>query len=1033
MSTEVYLRDDPGMRGHLTGRVRERPDGNAWFVRWNDGSSGWKPEYELVFIDDDQDDDDVFALLKRKEFGRLNDLRRNITYIQLSGRLANVVYSMDTTNTDFYAYQYKPVLTFLESPSGGILIADEVGLGKTIEAGLIWTELRARFDARRLVVVCPAMLREKWCDELNARFGVDAIQMNAAELLKELKKDRHEVPQGKGYVCSIQGLRPPSGWKNVEKSKSASAELARFLEELVQHEPVIDLLIIDEAHYLRNPETQSAVLGRLMREVSEYTVLLSATPINNKSDDLFSLLKLVDPDTFSNDSVFPQVLQANEPLIKARRAALDPGAGGEQLKQHLQEAAAHPFLRENRQLSGLLERDFSPDVLSEKANRIDIANRIERINLLRHVVNRTRKAEVQELKVVREPYSQFVPIDDNGIEWEFYTRVTKAIRKYAKNKGINDGFLLAPPQRQACSCMYAAAVSWLSKTGIEDIQSLLYEDIGEDERVGGDYSPLIEHIVNDALSGLDVEQLKTQDSKYREFKKVVVAHLEKHPNEKIIVFSFFKGTLYYLADRLAEEGITTQLLHGSMGETKQDVIDRFRKDTSISVLLTSEVASEGVDLQFCRVLINYDLPWNPMRIEQRIGRIDRIGQESDKILIWNLGYANTIDQRIFDLLLDKLNIFEQALGGMEAILGEMIGELTSDLLSRPLTPEQEAKRIEQTYMAAENIRQQQEELEANAAHLIAHGGYILERVKAAHEFRRRITDLDLKIFVKDYLDRYCQGHVFRENEKDRMVVEIKLPADVSVKLDEFIRQNRLYGLTKLATPNLVECRFINKIRGLRQRLEPINQFHPFIRFISKHLKDMEQGFYPLIAVKLDHAALPSLEKGIYAFSVKKWTFTGIRTEEEIQARALVCSGSDSRMLDSDQSWEIVNAARVSGEDWYAVKNEVDTKQVEMAFDACDMKISSDYNTKKTDHVNENADRVMLQIKTAEKHRDRLLTTQKGVLEKYKSQGKRHLLPMIEGKIRAIENKFEMQIEKLKQKAEMTSSSTDVAYGVIKVD
>ena len=119
--------------------------------------------------------DDAYELLTRSRFGRAADLRRSLTFLHLSGRLANLVYSMETTNVDFYAYQYKPVLSFLESPSNGLLIADEVGLAKTIEAGLIWTELRARYDARRLVVFCPAMLREKWRDELRERFGVDAV------------------------------------------------------------------------------------------------------------------------------------------------------------------------------------------------------------------------------------------------------------------------------------------------------------------------------------------------------------------------------------------------------------------------------------------------------------------------------------------------------------------------------------------------------------------------------------------------------------------------------------------------------------------------------------------------------------------------------------------------------------------------------------------------------------------------------------------------------------------------------------------
>ena len=111
-----------------------------------------------------------------------------------------------------------------------------------------------------------------------------------------------------------------------------------------------------------------------------------------------------------------------------------------------------------------------------------------------------------------------------------------------------------------------------------------------------------------------------------------------------------------------------------------------------------------------------------MKIEQRIGRIDRIGQRSAKVLVWNMGYADTIDERIYRCLLNKLDIFKRALGGMEVILGEQIRELTSALLSQDLTPEQEEERIDQTFVAVENIKQQQDEIEASAGHLIAHGG-----------------------------------------------------------------------------------------------------------------------------------------------------------------------------------------------------------------------------------------------------------------------------------------------------------------------
>lgn len=145
----VRLRDDPGRQGVLTGKVREQAGIRKYQVGFPDGKS-YHPEFELELIEDDHSDG--YELLEEGRFGRVADLRRNLSHIQLSGRLANFAYSMDTTNTEFLAYQFKPVRSFLESPSSGLLIADEVSLGKTIEAGLIWTELWARYDARRLVV-----------------------------------------------------------------------------------------------------------------------------------------------------------------------------------------------------------------------------------------------------------------------------------------------------------------------------------------------------------------------------------------------------------------------------------------------------------------------------------------------------------------------------------------------------------------------------------------------------------------------------------------------------------------------------------------------------------------------------------------------------------------------------------------------------------------------------------------------------------------------------------------------------------------
>ena len=168
--TRVRLIADPGRIGVMTGRTRPRGGRTFWEIVFP-GGTDWFTDQQFEIVEQNEDPIDQ---LEMGRFGRVIDLRRNLTFVRLNGNLANLIYSMESTNTDFFPYQFKPVLNFLDSPSNNLLIADEVGLGKTIEAGLIWTELRSRIDSRRLMVLCPAMLRQKWYKELKEKFGISA-------------------------------------------------------------------------------------------------------------------------------------------------------------------------------------------------------------------------------------------------------------------------------------------------------------------------------------------------------------------------------------------------------------------------------------------------------------------------------------------------------------------------------------------------------------------------------------------------------------------------------------------------------------------------------------------------------------------------------------------------------------------------------------------------------------------------------------------------------------------------------------------
>lgn len=247
--TEVSRIDNPGKQGATTGQFRQRGAMAYHGVRWRDGSQDYVAEDQLAPLNTTLSRD-PYVVLESGRLGRSEDLRRSLTHVHLSGRLANLVYSMGVTNTEFFAHQYKPLLTLLESPADGLLIADEVGLGKTIEAGIIWTELRAREDMRRLLVVCPAMLREKWRDELKLRFGIDATIVNAKTLVDELKHSSSAGPS-KAWITSYQSLRPPKTWKpgaeTTGKRLSARTVLANLLDDNSADDPLVDLVVFDEA------------------------------------------------------------------------------------------------------------------------------------------------------------------------------------------------------------------------------------------------------------------------------------------------------------------------------------------------------------------------------------------------------------------------------------------------------------------------------------------------------------------------------------------------------------------------------------------------------------------------------------------------------------------------------------------------------------------------------------------------------------------------------------------------------------------
>jgi superfamily II DNA or RNA helicase len=978
-----------------------------------------------------------YDLMARGRYGRAADLRGAITYYRLSGKLANLIYSLNTTNTQFLAYQFKPVLQFLDSPSNGILIADEVGLGKTIEAGLIWTELRARQDARRLLVICPAMLREKWKRELSDRFGVHAEIVDAQELLSKLEATRQRPQDAYALIASLQGTRPPKGWNDRdEPSQSATAKLARFLEDTELDEPLIDMVVIDEAHYLRNQETQTHRFGTLLRPVTQSMVMLSATPIQLRNRDLFNLLHLLDADAFPFEYSFDQSLRANAPVVLLRDRVLNSTVTQTEFIEALDDALAERFFDDNEQLEFLHSNPPSDAMLASPRGRSEIADQLDRINPLTKVVTRTLKRDVQENRVERMP--KVIKATMSGVEAAFYSQVTERVREFCEALEISEGFMLTIPQRQMASCMAAACQGWIDKVGKgtnDEMAETVYEIYGDEDPPAerANLGMLLRELVAIARSVGNYQALFDNDTKYQSLVKNLHNYWVKYPGKKVVLFSFYRNTLYYLAKRLKSDGFDSVVVHGGMD--KQEALDRFEHPSGPNILLSSEVAAEGVDLQFSSLVVNYDLPWNPAKIEQRIGRIDRIGQEESQILIWNLVYEDTVDDRVYVRLLERLTTFRQALGSMEAVLGDEIRELGYELLSHKLTPQQELERINRTSVTIETNSRQQELLEEEATHLIAHGEFIQNKVNAARELGRYIRGDDLLAYVKDFLDRNYAGTCMLAANGNPMEMRLDLSTEGRVHFSDFLQVNRLSGKTGVLSTSPPVLLFENKLGKTKAGVEKVTQDHPLVRFVAEKLRaaGAGPGYFPVSAVELMSNTTTSQPPGIYVYFVMRWSVSGSRDIERLEY--LVKGLDNSSLIDGDAAELMVNTAALEGRDWLGAAMHVDSQQAASLQDTCRSELEERFRAFAAAQKREDADRIRLMVRSLEHHLENKKRKSQELIAGYSASGdarRVRMIPAERGRLNKEMQRVEGRIAELRLKEDLKAHDSAVSGGVIRI-
>ncbi|ELK46239.1 UNVERIFIED_CONTAM: SNF2-related protein [Halobacillus marinus] len=448
---------------------------------------------------------------------------------------------------DFMEHQIEAASKVIHHMHGRAILADEVGLGKTLEAGLILKELMIRGRAKKVLILTPASLVNQWIQELNEKF----------------------------YIQAASPRKKHASWKEWEITVTSidMAKREQHKEEILNID--YDLVIIDEAHKLKNHQTKNYQFVQSLKKT--YCLLLTATPIQNKLSDLFNLVSILKPGYLGNLTDFKKKYQKN--------------ADQDERTEHIHSLVGKLMIRNRRKDTGL---------------------------------------DASKRKVTNE-------------RLEFSEEEAKVYQSLETLKASHPSFTWLTLAKELCSSREACFLSLqeLKKKAPEG-KSALYDDIME--AVGS-----LPHHVKAKRMIEKIEQTK----------------------EKFIIFTEYRATQFYLQWYLQQHGITSVPFSGKFNKGKRDWMKQLFRDKA-QVMVATEAGGEGINLQFCHHMINYDLPWNPMRLEQRIGRIHRFGQEND-VKIYNFAIKNTIEDHIMNMLYEKIEVFKNAVGDLDHILEQIPG------------------------------------------------------------------------------------------------------------------------------------------------------------------------------------------------------------------------------------------------------------------------------------------------------------------------------------------------------------------------
>lgn len=609
----------------------------------------------------------------------------------------NKILSLSNSRTRILAHQVESTHRIVNSFKQRFLIADEVGLGKTIEAGLVIKEMIYRYNYKRILIVCPASLMFQWQNEMESKFNEKFIIMDRKILTKSAKghgKINNPWKVHDKIICSLDFIKNKDFENDLIKSSW-------------------DYVIFDEAHRLRRDENNSTLSYNMADIISSKTkslLLLSATPFRGKLEELFFLIALIDKNILGPFQTF-----YNEYCI----GTLDLS----ELKRKLDKVIIRRTKKEvggfTRRFARTIRFEFYPD------------ERYLYDETTKYVAEEFNRAIQSENRAIGFVMTVFQKLIDSS-SYALHTALVKRVRR------------LKELLERAMAGQQTLVI--FNNNIFDDISE--YEDIKEKDNLTIQRTIDDLKIEIDTLNKLIAIASKINSNKKGEKLIKLIKDLKANGHKKILIFTQFRTTQEYIKDTLKDFNVL--IFNGTMNRSqKEEAILQFRDNADI--LIATEAGGEGRNIQFCDVLINYDLPWSPLKIEQRIGRIHRFGQPND-VHIYNFSTRDTVAERVLEVLTDKLKIFEESIGTPDIMLGQIEDEANLDKLFMEFAAGRKSKKeLEAEFQyKIEDARQSFEKL--TELTLAERMNFNYDEYYRVTLKERRITNKRIEKFINNFME-----------------------------------------------------------------------------------------------------------------------------------------------------------------------------------------------------------------------------------------------------------------------------------------